>query len=54
MVMRIWNKGRDSGASYWMAALLLIVVGVLFAKLIRYTLSAVYRPEQVYFEPHVG
>jgi hypothetical protein len=48
------NDSNSSGASYWVAALLLIVAGVILARIVRFTVSSVYRPEVLHFDPHLA
>jgi hypothetical protein len=48
------NSSGSSGASYWIAALLLIVAGVILARIVRASLSSVYKPEILYFDPHLA
>ena len=54
MAERSPNGTDNSGASYWIAALLLIVVGVILARIVRATLSSGYRPDILYFDPHLA
>jgi hypothetical protein len=54
MSVRSGKDSDSSGASYWIAALLLIVAGVVLARIIRTTLWSVYRPEILYFDPNLA
>jgi hypothetical protein len=47
------RQGGDRGVSIWIIALLLVVAGVLLARLVRATLAPALRPEPMQIEMHV-
>lgn len=50
---RSTGERRSRGVSLWLIALVLVVVGVLLARLVRAVLLPVLRPAPISFETHV-
>lgn len=50
---KLSQQRGDRGVSMWIVALLLVVIGVLLARMVRATLAPALRPEPMQIELHV-